>query len=192
MAGTSRWVSTVNPVSSSCSTVSCVSTSFWKTPPVSAIRLTALLLPRTPGKRWLAGSLLLIYPMIAFGLFHGSLFGLTVVETEKWGGLMLTLILALVGIGVAIDHGLWGNLQVQGFIQAFATVLKHDVLACHPQIGGPILDISGYVGSTDDDQLDLGMVGVQDQFAAGLGILGRHDIGRRQQRQGFPENATFG
>jgi len=70
------------------------------------VLMTPLLLPRVPGKGWLAGFLLLIYPIIAFTLFHGGAFGLAVVETEKWGGLMLTLILALVGIVAALPGGI--------------------------------------------------------------------------------------
>lgn len=69
------------------------------------VLMVPLFLPRVPGKPWLAGFLLLFYPMIAFGLFHGGAFGLEVVETEKWGGLTLTLILAVVGIVAALPGG---------------------------------------------------------------------------------------
>ena len=71
--------------------------------------LVALMAPlfvrQVPGKAWLAGFLLLGYPLIAFGLFYGGVLGLEVVETEKWGGLMLTLILAVVGIVAALPGG---------------------------------------------------------------------------------------
>lgn len=71
--------------------------------------LFALLLPllvaAVPGKRWIAAFLLLLYPVIGFLLFYGGAPGLPVVETAKWGGLMLTLILSGVGIAGALPGG---------------------------------------------------------------------------------------
>ncbi|MCG8427131.1 MAG: amino acid ABC transporter permease [Chromatiales bacterium] len=46
------------------------------------------------------------YPVIAFYLFGGGIFGLVEVETAKWGGLMLTLILAIVGIVASLPIGI--------------------------------------------------------------------------------------
>ncbi len=57
-------------------------------------------------KFYLAGFLLTIYPIIAFFLIHGGSFGLEVVETNKWGGLMLTLILSAVGIVASLPLGI--------------------------------------------------------------------------------------
>lgn len=45
------------------------------------------------------------YPLVAWILFYGGLFGLPVVETHKWGGLMLTLVIAFVGIVLALPIG---------------------------------------------------------------------------------------
>ncbi len=42
--------------------------------------------------------ILFVFPFIAYGLLYGGVFGLPVVETALWGGLSLTLIIALVGI----------------------------------------------------------------------------------------------
>jgi len=67
--------------------------------------LIPLLLPRLPGKRWLVGVLLLGYPVLAFVLFRGGAFGLPEIDTARWGGLMLTLILAGVGIVAALPGG---------------------------------------------------------------------------------------
>ena len=58
------------------------------------------------------------YPVIAFQLFTGGNFGLMPVETSKWGGLTLTLILAGVGmvasfpIGILLALGRRSNMPV--------------------------------------------------------------------------------
>ncbi|MFM4804915.1 amino acid ABC transporter permease [Aeromonas bivalvium] len=67
--------------------------------------LALLIWPRTPHKGWLALFTLLVFPCIAFVLLHGGL-GLSQVETNLWGGLMLTLVLAVVGIAVALPFGI--------------------------------------------------------------------------------------
>jgi len=46
-----------------------------------------------------------IYPFLIAGLLYGGVFGLEVVETHKWGGLLVTLIIALVGIVVSLPIG---------------------------------------------------------------------------------------
>jgi general L-amino acid transport system permease protein len=48
---------------------------------------------------------LLVYPLLAFWLLHGGL-GLTVVPTSQWGGLMLTIVIAAVGIAGALPLGI--------------------------------------------------------------------------------------
>jgi general L-amino acid transport system permease protein len=67
----------------------------------------ALLIDRVPGKKWFAIFLFLIYPVIGFALFYGGIFGLPVVETAKWGGLMLTLIIATVSIIASVPLGIF-------------------------------------------------------------------------------------
>jgi general L-amino acid transport system permease protein len=64
-----------------------------------------LLIDRTPKKGWVAAFTILVYPIIAFVLFYGGM-GLPVVETNKWGGLMLTLILATIGMFFALPFGI--------------------------------------------------------------------------------------
>ena len=49
---------------------------------------------------------LVIYPVIAFYLLHGGAFGLSTVATSQWGGLMLTLVIATVGIAGALPLGI--------------------------------------------------------------------------------------
>ena len=63
-----------------------------------------LLIDRVPGKKYLAGFVFFILPVIAFFLFYGGL-GLQKVDTAVWGGLMLTLILGIVGIVFSLPIG---------------------------------------------------------------------------------------
>jgi general L-amino acid transport system permease protein len=67
------------------------------------VLIMALLI--VPKKGWLSIFTLLGYPVIAFFLFYGGVFGLEVVETSQWGGLMLTLILATIGIVLSLPLG---------------------------------------------------------------------------------------
>ncbi len=50
--------------------------------------------------------LLAIYPVIAFVLLKGGTFGLPVVDTSNWGGLLLTLVIAGVGMTAALPLGI--------------------------------------------------------------------------------------
>ncbi|SFM37925.1 general L-amino acid transport system permease protein [Pseudomonas sp. ok602] len=49
---------------------------------------------------------LVLYPIIAFCLLRGGVFGLSNVATSQWGGLMLTLVIATVGIAGALPLGI--------------------------------------------------------------------------------------
>ncbi|WP_458699384.1 amino acid ABC transporter permease [Sulfurospirillum sp. 1307] len=59
-----------------------------------------------------------IYMIVAFILVNGGLFGLEVIPTDKWGGLMLTIVVAAVGIifsfpiGIIIAFGRASNLPI--------------------------------------------------------------------------------
>ena len=53
-----------------------------------------------PKKAWLGAFILIVYPVIAYLLLSGGSFGLPLVETSLWGGLLLTLVLSAVGIAV--------------------------------------------------------------------------------------------
>lgn len=89
-----------------------------------AVLLALLIWPRTPRKGWLALFTLLVFPVIAFLLIHGGV-GLAVVETNRWGGLMLTLVLAVVGIVVALPFGILlalGRRSHMPVISSLATV----------------------------------------------------------------------
>lgn len=49
--------------------------------------------------------LLVIYPCVAFVLFKGGMLGLAEVDTSQWGGLLLTLVIAGVGMTAALPLG---------------------------------------------------------------------------------------
>lgn len=71
-----------------------------------ALLIIALLIENFPKKGWLSLFTLLGYPVIAYYLFYGGAFGLEIVETNQWGGLMLTLILATIGIVLSLPLGI--------------------------------------------------------------------------------------
>ena len=54
-----------------------------------------LFLPRFPHKLRLLPLLIVIYPLIGIGLFSGGQFGLTYVDTGRWGGFFLTIVTAV-------------------------------------------------------------------------------------------------
>lgn len=68
--------------------------------------IASLIIPRVPRKLYIGLFTLFVYPLIAFALIHGAWLGLPVAESDQWGGLMLTLILAFVGIAAAFPIGI--------------------------------------------------------------------------------------
>ena len=71
-----------------------------------ALLLIPLLIPRAPFKRVNAALFFVAFPVVAFYLLHGGAFGLSEVPTETWGGLMVTLVIALVGIICSLPLGI--------------------------------------------------------------------------------------
>ncbi|MEL6372832.1 MAG: amino acid ABC transporter permease [Pseudomonadota bacterium] len=71
-----------------------------------AILLLALVIPGIPLKRYIAGLLLVVFPVFAFFMLAGGVFGLVEVETARWGGLMLTLVVAVTGITASLPLGI--------------------------------------------------------------------------------------
>lgn len=65
-----------------------------------------LFVARVPRKAVYGLGFLLLYPLMAFWLLHGGFFGLEQVNTSQWGGLMLTLVIAAVGIAGALPLGI--------------------------------------------------------------------------------------
>ncbi|MEJ6781574.1 amino acid ABC transporter permease [Aminobacter sp. Piv2-1] len=68
--------------------------------------LVPLLIPRVPRKGLNAILLFLVFPVVAFFLLVGGVFGLAHVETPLWGGLLVTLSLSFVGIVVSLPLGI--------------------------------------------------------------------------------------
>lgn len=68
--------------------------------------LVPLMIPRAPGKLWLSLYVLFVFPVIAFVLLVGGMFGLPHVGTELWGGLLVTLVVASVGIAGSFPIGI--------------------------------------------------------------------------------------
>jgi len=73
---------------------------------IGAAALVPMLIPSLPGKGWNALFLLVAYPLIAFELLAGGLFGLAPVETSSWGGLTVTLVVAVTGIVFSLPLGI--------------------------------------------------------------------------------------
>lgn len=67
-----------------------------------------LLLPMVPRKiKMILGVFLLIpFPVISFFMFVGGSFGLTYIETNLWGGMFLTLVIAITGIVASLPLGI--------------------------------------------------------------------------------------
>ncbi|EKF42854.1 amino acid ABC transporter permease [Nitratireductor indicus C115] len=69
------------------------------------ILLVPMLAPRVPRKGLNAILLFIVFPIVAYFLLVGGAFGLVRVATPLWGGLMVTLVLAYVGITVSLPLG---------------------------------------------------------------------------------------
>ncbi|WP_019170504.1 amino acid ABC transporter permease [Pseudaminobacter salicylatoxidans] len=68
--------------------------------------LVPMLIPTAPRKLLNAILLFGVFPIVAFVLLVGGVFGLQYVETARWGGLMVTLVLSVVGIAVSLPLGI--------------------------------------------------------------------------------------
>lgn len=90
-----------------------------------ALLIAWLAIPRLPAKKAAAVVTLVIFPFVAFFLLHGDVWGLEKVPTHRWGGLMLTLVLAVVGIVVAMPVGIMlalGRQSKMPIIKSFCVV----------------------------------------------------------------------
>ncbi|MGQ7248561.1 amino acid ABC transporter permease [Halomonas sp. V046] len=70
-----------------------------------AVLIAWLVIPRLPAKPWVGAFALVGFPIIAYVLLLGGHFGLAYVPTREWGGLMLTLTVATVGIVGSLPLG---------------------------------------------------------------------------------------
>ncbi|MWV11504.1 ABC transporter permease subunit [Pseudomonas sp. R-28-1W-6] len=73
---------------------------------LAVIGAAPLFVPMMPRKAIYGAVFLLVYPLLAFWLLYGGFFGLGMVETSQWGGLMLTLVIAAIGISGALPLGI--------------------------------------------------------------------------------------
>ncbi|MDJ0944463.1 MAG: amino acid ABC transporter permease [Kiloniellales bacterium] len=73
---------------------------------IQFVGLAALMIPGVPFKKWTGIFLLVPYPILAFILLYGGAFGLEAVETSRWGGLLVTLVIAEVGIVASLPIGI--------------------------------------------------------------------------------------
>jgi general L-amino acid transport system permease protein len=73
---------------------------------LGTLTLLPLLIPSAPFKVWNAIAFFLVYPVITYFLLIGGVFGLEVVETSQWGGLLVTLVLSVTGIVFSLPAGI--------------------------------------------------------------------------------------
>jgi general L-amino acid transport system permease protein len=73
---------------------------------VAIIGAAPLVIRQMPHRLRYALGYLLVYPCIAYWLLHGGFGGLRQVPTTEWGGLMLTVVIAVVGIAGALPFGI--------------------------------------------------------------------------------------
>lgn len=85
------------------------SSEYWRIN-ITAVLLVLLLIPllieKMPGKKYIGLFLVFIFPVIAYFLLNGGSFELQQVETNLWGGLTLTLVLAIVGMAASFPIGI--------------------------------------------------------------------------------------
>lgn len=97
----------------------------WR-PVLVGIVFVALMVPMlilsVPRKGLNALLLMVAFPIFAFVLLKGGMFGLTSVHTALWGGLMVTLILSFVGIGASLPFGILLALGRRSKLPAIRTV----------------------------------------------------------------------
>lgn len=74
---------------------------------LAIVGLCGLMIPAVPGKAWLSAYMLVVFPILAFFLLTGAEWlGLPNVPTERWGGLLVTLVVACVGIAASFPLGI--------------------------------------------------------------------------------------
>jgi general L-amino acid transport system permease protein len=79
-------------------------------------------LNRATVKAWITYLLIFVYPFVAFFLWTGGGYGLEYVETARWGGLFLTLVVAGTGIAASLPIGIVFALGRRSEMPAVRTV----------------------------------------------------------------------
>jgi general L-amino acid transport system permease protein len=73
---------------------------------VAVLLLLPLLIPRLPYKALNALLFFGVFPVLAYFLLVGGVFGLPHVETRRWGGLLVTLVISFTGIICSLPLGI--------------------------------------------------------------------------------------
>jgi general L-amino acid transport system permease protein len=73
---------------------------------IGVVLLVPLLIPRLPYKGHNAILFFGVFPVLAFFLLVGGVFGLPHVETRVWGGLLVTLVISFTGIILSLPLGI--------------------------------------------------------------------------------------
>ncbi len=73
---------------------------------LGALGLAGLMIPRIPHKNWNALFFFILFPVIAWVLLRGNMFGLNKVETDQWGGFLVTLVISVTGIVASLPLGI--------------------------------------------------------------------------------------
>ncbi len=73
---------------------------------MGAALLIPLMIPSVPYKRLNAILFFGVYPVVSFFLLVGGSFGMPVVMTRQWGGLLVTLVVAVTGIVASLPLGI--------------------------------------------------------------------------------------
>lgn len=68
--------------------------------------IVPLMIPSVPAKKWNAVYLFVIFPVVAYWLLTGGILGMPIVETQFWGGMLVTLVVATVGITMSFPIGI--------------------------------------------------------------------------------------
>jgi len=94
----------------------------WRAKLTIAIAAAVLVVLKFTRLRWIKIALIVLLPIIATILLHGGMFGLPVVETSKWGGLLLTLVISTVGIVLSFPIGVLLALGRQSHLPIIKTL----------------------------------------------------------------------
>ncbi len=77
----------------------------WRAKLTIGIAVATLIVLNFTRLRWIKITVIVLLPVVASMLLYGGVFGLPVVETSQWGGLLLTLVISTVGIVLSFPIG---------------------------------------------------------------------------------------
>jgi len=90
-----------------------------------AVFILWLFIESMPYRKYVLVFVLIPYPLLVTALLYGGVFGLTHVDTHEWGGLLVTLIIALIGILVSLPFGIFlalGRRSHMPIVRSLSTV----------------------------------------------------------------------